>query len=274
MGGREAIFFAVARLAAPMDLPTQFDLTGRVAVVTGASRGIGRAIAVGLADAGADVVVAARSTGDLEETADRVRERGQRADVVSTDVTDPASVTALVDATVEAFDRLDVLVNNAGINPDAALGTPESVALDGFDRTLDVNLRGAFVCSQAAAEPLAAGASGSVINVASVGGVVGLPRQHPYVASKHGLVGLTRSMALDWAPAVRVNALAPGYVRTALLADVLADDDLRASLVDRTPLGRLAEPAEIAGPAVFLAADAAAYVTGACLSVDGGWSAR
>jgi NAD(P)-dependent dehydrogenase (short-subunit alcohol dehydrogenase family) len=115
---------------------------------------------------------------------------------------------------------------------------------------------------------------GAVVNVASISGLVGLPRQHPYVASKHGLIGLTRSLALDWAPAVRVNALAPGYVKTAFTEDLREREELAASVLDRTPLERFAEPEEVARPALFLASEAAAYVTGAVLSVDGGWTAR
>ena len=136
-----------------------------------------------------------------------------------------------------------------------------------------MNLEAAFACARAAEEALRA-SGGALVNVASVGGLIGLPRQHPYVASKHGLVGLTRSLALDWAPAVRVNCLAPGYVATDMTADLRADEDLRASIEDRTPLDRFADPAEVAGPAVFLASDLASYVTGATLAVDGGWTAR
>jgi len=168
---------------------------------------------------------------------------------------------------------VDVVVNNAGFNPGHALGTPDRVDEAAFDDVLDVNLRGAYSCARAAAEHLVDG-GGSVVNVASVGGVVGLPRQHPYVASKHGLVGITKSMALDWAPDVRVNAIVPGYVATELTTDLQEDEDLRASIVRRTPLGRFADPEEVAGPAVFLASEAAGYVTGAVLSVDGGWTAR
>ena len=244
-----------------------FDLRGRTAVVTGGTRGIGLAVTKGLADAGADVVPTSRTKADVVTAVEAVRERGGDSLVVPTDVTDDDDVERLMARTHDELGGPDVLVNNAGINPGDALGRPEEVSDAGTETVLDVNLRGAFRCVRAAADHLLA-------NDASVGGVVGLPRQHPYVASKHGLVGMTKSMALDWAPDVRVNAIAPGYVATELTADVRENESLRASILDRTPLDRFADPEEIAGPAVFLAGDAASFVTGECLTVDGGWTAR
>lgn len=250
-----------------------FDLSGKTAVVTGGTRGIGRAISEGLADAGADVVPTSRTEADVEAAVSAVEERGADSLVATLDVADDANVDAVFDRVDDELGGVDILVNNAGINPDGALGSPEEVDMEGFDRVMDVNLRGGFRCAQAAAESLRAN-EGSIVNVASVGGLVGLPRQHPYVASKHGLVGVTKSMALDWAPDVRVNALAPGYVTTELTEALQENERLRESIEHRTPLARFAEPNEISGPAVFLASDAASYVTGECLAADGGWTAR
>ncbi|QLK25446.1 glucose 1-dehydrogenase [Natrinema zhouii] len=251
-----------------------FDLDGRVAVVTGGGRGIGRAIATELADAGAAVVPSARSTDEIEAVAAEIEETGGDALAVPANVTDPNDVSDVIERTVEAFGGVDIVVNNAGFNPDDALGRPEDVDTADLDRVMDVNLNGAYEVTRTAADHLLESDGGSVINVASVGGLVGLPRQHPYVASKHGLVGLTKSMSLDWAPEVRVNAVAPGYVSTELTAALEENDRLRQSIIDRTPLDRFAEPDEIAGPVVFLASEAASYMTGSVLAADGGWTAR
>lgn len=260
--------------AQTVDIEAQFDLSGEVAVVTGASRGIGRAIAIGLGSAGATVVPTARTADALEETVSRIEAAGGRGLAITSDVSEDDSIHQLFERTVEEFGGVDILVNNAGMNPESALGKPETVEIEGFDQTLAVNLRGAFRCAQEAAEYLQADDGGAIINIASVGGLVGLPRQHPYVASKHGLIGITKSMALDWAPDVRVNAIAPGYVETEFINEALDSDSIRQSLLDQTPLDRFAAPEEMAGPAVFLASEAGSYVTGSCLTVDGGWTSR
>lgn len=249
-------------------------LSGRVAIVTGGTRGIGFAIAAELAKAGADVVPTSRTESDVTKAVETIRSYDQESIAVTTDVSDQADVEELMSKTASMLGGVDILINNAGINPEAALGRPDDINEDAMRHTLDVNLGGVCRCVQTAAPYLRDSDTASVVNVASVGGVVGLPRQHPYVGSKHGVVGVTKSMALDWAPDIRVNALAPGYVATDLTAEVRENDKLRESIIDRTPMGRFADPPEIAGPAVFLASDDAAYITGECLTVDGGWTAR
>lgn len=251
----------------------QFDLSGQTAVVTGGSRGIGRAVAHGLAEAGADVAPLSRSRDDVAAVAGEITDRGQESTVTTCDVSDETDVQTAFGEVRDALGPVDIVVNNAGVNPEGALGPPERVESEDFDFVTDVNLAGAFTCARVAAEDLH-DRGGTLVNVASVGGLVGLPRQHPYVAAKHGLVGLTKSMALDWAPDVRVNCVAPGYVATDLTEDLTENEELAASIRERTPLDRFADPEEIAGPVVFLASDAASYVTGSVLEADGGWTAR
>jgi len=255
-------------------MSTAIDLSETTAVVTGGTRGIGRAIAETFADAGADVVPTSRTQGDVDAAADAIRDRGVDSLALATDVTDGAEVQALFERTADELGAVDVVVNNAGINPGSGMGTPESVDPSEFEATVDVNLQGAFTCTHEAGEYLHENGGGSVVNVASISGLVGTKRQHGYVASKHGLVGLTKSVALDWAPAVRANAIAPGYVSTDLTAPIESDDDLHQSLLDDIPAGRFAEPEEVANAALFLASDMASYVTGECLVVDGGWTSK
>jgi NAD(P)-dependent dehydrogenase (short-subunit alcohol dehydrogenase family) len=240
----------------------------RVCLVTGGGRGIGRAIAIGLAAEGALVGVAARTGWQCEEVAAQMDDRGL---AIELDVTDPESCERAVEALTAQFAPPQVLVNAAGISP--VRQRAEQHDVEAWRQIVDVNLTGAFLMSRAVA-PALLDRGGSVVNVASVLGSTASPRLAGYGASKAGLVQLTRTLAREWADRrVRVNALCPGYVETEMTAPMLAHNHLRDEIVAATPLGRLATVEEVAGPALFLASDEASYVTGAALYVDGGMAA-
>ena len=250
-----------------------FALDGSVAVVTGGSRGLGEATAVALAEAGADVAPVARSEDELAETAARVEATGAAAHPVTLDVTDSAGIVALFDEVADALGPADVLVNNAGMNP--FFGDARDLDTETWEQIFAVNLRGAFECARAfGRRVLDRDGEGALVNVASVGGVRGLPKQLPYVASKHALVGMTKTLAVDWAPDIRVNALAPGYAKTDLTEGVRENESIREDLLTEIPQDRFADPEEIATGVVYLASDAAAYVTGEVHLADGGMAAN
>jgi gluconate 5-dehydrogenase len=247
---------------------SEFDLTGKVCVVTGAGRGIGRAMAAALARHGGFVVLVGRTQATLNETAAAI---GDRAMVQVADVSREADVLALRDAMLARAGRIDVLVNNAGVNP--IFRGIERISLDDWQQIIDVNLTGVFLCCKHIGGAM--GQGGSIVNVSSVGGLGGLPRSVPYCASKGGVEMLTRALALDWATrGVRVNTLAPGWVDTDLTHGLLEHDVHGKRLLDRTPLGRFAVPNDMAGGVVFLASDASAFMTGQSLVIDGGWTAE
>ena len=240
----------------------------RVCLVTGGGRGIGRAIALGLAAEGACVGVAARTRAQCEEVAASIGERGL---AIEADVTDDAACERAVRELGERFGRISVLVNAAGVSPVRQRAELHNV--EAWRATLEVNLTGACLMSRAAATSLLAG-GGAVVNVASVAGTVASPRIVGYGASKAGLVQLTRTLAREWADrGVRVNAVCPGYVETEMTATMLAVEHLRDEVVAATPLGRLGTLEEVVAPALFLLSDQASYITGAALLVDGGAAA-
>ncbi len=255
-------------------LPKLFDLSGKVAIVTGASSGLGVVFSRALAGAGADVVVAARRADLLEKTAREIEGLGRRALAVPTDVTRPAEVDNLVSQTISKLGKVDILVNNAG----TSRAVPAEVqTLERFRKVLEVSLIGAFAVAQRAGREMLRQRSGRIINVASVFAAVGSGPRIPtdaYTTAKSGLVGLTRELALQWATrGVTVNAIAPGFFPTAMTEPVVNNPDLKGYLLDRTPMGRLGEDADVEGVIVFLASEASRYITGQVIFVDGGWTA-
>ena len=247
-----------------------FDLTGKVALVTGASKGLGSAIAVGLAKAGARLALCARSREGLAETRAAVEAAGGEARIFEMDVLSRASVRDAVSAAVASYGRIDILVNNAGVNvrkPTLELAEEE------WDRVVDTNLKGYFLVAQAVGAHMVERRSGKVINVSSIFGAVGMNNQLAYAASKGGVAQLTKVMAIEWAPhGVTVNAVGPTYFETPLVAALRNDPERFRFINERTPMGRWGQPEELVGTIVYLAAPASDFVTGQTVYVDGGWT--
>jgi len=247
-----------------------FDLTGRVAVVTGANTGIGQGIALALAQAGADVALVGRTAAS--ETADKVRALGRRAEIVSADLSTIEPVDRVVDETVDKLGSIDILVNNAGIirRADAVEFTEED-----WDAVVDTNLKSVFFLCQAAAKKMIPQGRGKIINIASMLTFQGGIRVPSYTASKSGIGGLTKLLANEWAAkGINVNAIAPGYIATNNTAALQADETRNRQIMDRIPAARWGDPGDLGGAAVFLASSASDYVQGHILAVDGGWLAR
>lgn len=249
-----------------------FDLSGRVAVVTGASSGLGVQFAEALADAGAHVVVAARRADRLADLAQRLESRGVQALAAPCDVSLEADVQAMVDETLSRFGRVDVLINNAGITE---VVPAELQSLASFDEQMAVNLRGVFLCAQRVGRIMLEAGGGSIVNVASMLGVVGSGQvpQAGYAASKGAVVNLTRELAAQWARrGVRVNTLAPGWFESEMTGEMFGDERSLKWMRSRTPMGRAGQPGELAGAMLLLASDASSFMTGQTLAVDGGWT--
>lgn len=262
-----------------MEAVPSFSLEGRVALVTGAGRGLGRAIAVALAHAGADVALGLRTIGPLGEGGEldnlvaEVESYGRRCAPLAMDMLDLGQVARAVDATRDQLGSLDILVNNTGLAPgNLALDVTE----EDFDLTLAVNLKGTFFASQAAARVMAAQGYGRVINLSSQAGFVALPGEAVYCMTKAAIAHLTKCLAVEWGPyGINVNAVAPTFVHTPGTSGALGDPAFAADVVERiAALHRIGEPVEVAGAVVFLASPAASLITGETILIDGGWTAR
>ncbi|HWU07640.1 MAG TPA: SDR family oxidoreductase [Streptomyces sp.] len=249
-----------------------FDLTGRVVWVTGAGKGLGRAMAVALSRAGARVAVSSRTADDLDGLAAELAAEGGQIDVHPLSVADPGAVRATADAVVERAGRLDGLVNCAGISPDFT----RSERLDDatWTRILDVNLSGTFYCCREAGRIMLGQSGGSIVNVSSVHATAGFGRLAAYSASKGAVEALTRTLAVEWAErGIRVNTLAPGYFDTELSKPLMSNNTWADRVKSAIPMARTGDPDELSGAVVFLMSDASRYTTGSTLTVDGGWTA-
>jgi NAD(P)-dependent dehydrogenase (short-subunit alcohol dehydrogenase family) len=247
-----------------------FDLTGKVAMVTGSTRGLGEVAAVALAKAGADVAVCGRSTPDLERMTAEIVKLGRSARGFHIDVTDSRKVAEAVKQILEHFGRIDILVNNAGVNFRVpVLEYPE----EEWDRVINTNLKGYFLVARAVAPQMIANGYGKVINMSSILGAVGLPHQVAYASSKGGVDQMTKVMALEWAKlGVRVNAIGPTYFETELVTQIREDPERFNFINDRTPMGRWGYLPELEGTIIFLASAASDFITGQTIYVDGGWT--
>jgi len=250
-----------------------FDLTGQVALVTGAARGLGQAISLALAHAGADVALGLRDVNTGGEVADQIGAMGRRAFPLQMDVTHLDQIFRAVDATAAHFGKVDILVNNAGLAPE---NLAENVREDDFDLTLAVNLKGTFFASQAAGRLMIRQKSGRIINLSSQAGFAALPTESVYCMTKAAIAHLTKCLAVEWGKYnITVNAVAPTFIHTPGTDGALANPEFRSDVIERiAALHRIGEPMEVAGAIVFLASSAASLITGETILIDGGWTAR
>jgi NAD(P)-dependent dehydrogenase (short-subunit alcohol dehydrogenase family) len=258
--------------AAPRSEPVTFDFTGRRVWVTGASRGLGRAIALGFASAGADVALTARSADALREVASEAEALGAKTLVLPASVAEAPAISGVVADITASWGGLDVLINCAGVSP--TFKRAELVEDDEWRQVLDVNVTGSFLCAREAAKVMLDAESGAIVNISSIHGQVGMERMSAYSASKGAIDALSRTLALEWAGrGIRVNTLSPGYFETDMTEALRDHKKWRGHLLSRIPLGRFGVPEELVSAALFLASDASGFMTGANIVVDGGWTA-
>lgn len=247
-----------------------FDLSGKVALVTACGKGIGRACALALAEAGADLILGLRDQSDGPALVTEIQSLGRQALALQMDVSKMDEIRAAVEAGVKHFGQIDILVNNAGIG---APNPAEKVTEKDFDETLAVNLKGTFFVSQAVGKIMLAQKFGRIINISSQAGFIALPTESIYCMTKAAVSHLTKCLALEWAPYnITVNAVAPTFIKTAGTVKWLGDEAFMKSVIQRIPLGRVGEPADVAGTVVFLASPAASLITGETIMIDGGWT--
>jgi len=248
---------------------SKFDLTDKVAIITGGGTGIGRAIAIEFARAGADSTIASRNLGNLEKVAEEVKSMGRRCLPIATDVRIPEQVDNMVQKTVDEFGRVDIMVNNAGAS---FLCPVEDLSPNGWDAIININLKGTFLCSKAAGKVMIQQKAGKIINLSSVAGIEGSPLMSPYGAAKAGVVDFTKTLAMEWAKHnIMVNAIAPGLIETeGVKAQMELDPEGVKEILKRVPLGRYGRPEEIAYVVIFLASEASSFMTGETLVVKGG----
>lgn len=249
-----------------------FRVDGKVAIVTGGNRGIGRACALALARSGARVAILGRDTAKLKETEKEISQLGSQVLSIQADITNLRNIEVMVEQVLGAFGQIDILVNNAGIVfQEMALDVTEKT----WDATMSVNLKGLFFCTQKVASHMITRKQGKIINISSILGQVGLPKHAVYCASKGGVELLTKVLALEWGKyGINVNAVSPSFTKTEMATHVLKNKEKLKSILDRTPLYRLGEPVDMAAAVVYLSSPASDYVTGHVLLVDGGWTAQ
>jgi NAD(P)-dependent dehydrogenase (short-subunit alcohol dehydrogenase family) len=251
----------------------KIELSGKVALVTGSGKGIGRAIALAFSDAGAAIAVNAAHIESAQSTVDEIKKSGNKAIAIEADVADEAAVDAMINRTISELGGLDILVNNAGIGSEIVPTIEQSV--EKFSRIIDVHLRGTYLCSRKAGRWMIEKKYGKIVNIASIAGMVGVPVRTSYGAAKAGIIQLTKILAVEWAEyGINVNSISPGHVLTPMLESFVNAGKVKIEpVIKRHPLGRLGKPEEIADAALFLASNHAAWITGINLPVDGGWSA-